>query len=199
MSHIAQADAFNIRPLLAQSLATPNLLLDFRPPASPLGSPDPYPTLARAIAALQLTTHSAALIDADPNLELQPAIPSANPLLVTQPSPTLADWLNKLSALHHGNATVRYGNVTPLNFDTQNALVWVIHPPAKTASAPPIVVACNLSSSPLQLSLNSAIHGLNLRGSYLLTLLRTDQAMGAQDLGSVTLPPFAVYIGELHR
>jgi len=199
MSHIAQADAFNIRPLLAQSLATPNLLLDFRPPASPLGSPDPYPTLARAIAALQLTTHSAALIDADPNLELQPAIHSANPLLVTQPSPTLADWLNKLSALHHGNATVRYGNVTPLNFDTQNALVWVIHPPAKTASAPPIVVACNLSSSPLQLSLNSAIHGLNLRGSYLLTLLRTDQAMGAQDLGSVTLPPFAVYIGELHR
>jgi alpha-glucosidase len=60
-------------------------------------------------------------------------------------------------------------------------------------------VACNLSSSPLQLSLTSAIHSLNLRGSYLLTVLRSDQAMGAQDLGSVTLPPFAVYIGALHR
>jgi hypothetical protein len=104
-----------------------------------------------------------------------------------------------LSALHHGNATVRYGSVTVLNFDAQNALVWVIRPPANSGLAPPVVVACNLSSSPLRLSLTSAIHSLNLRGSFLITLLRSDQAMGPQDLDSVTLPPFAVYIGELHR
>jgi hypothetical protein len=185
--------------LLAQSLATPNLLLDFHPPATPPGSPDPYPALARAMAAILLTTHSAALIDAAPILQSQPALPSATPLAAVPPAPTLADWYSKLSALHHGNATVRYGSVTTLNFDTQNALVWVIRPASNSGLAPPVVVACNLSSSPLQLSLTSAIHSLNLRGSYLLTLLRTDQAMGAQDLGSVTLPPFAVYIGELHR
>jgi alpha-glucosidase len=60
-------------------------------------------------------------------------------------------------------------------------------------------VACNLSASPLRLSLTAAVRSLNLRGSYLLTLLRSDQAMGPQDLDSVALPPFAVYIGELHR
>jgi alpha-glucosidase len=190
LSQFDLPDAASLRPLLAQSLATPNLLLDFHPPAPPPGSPDPYPALARSMAAILLTTHAAALIDADQGL---------NPAPATPPAPTLADWYSKLSALHHGNATMRYGSVTPLNFDTQNALVWVIRPASNSGLAPPVVVACNLSSSPLRLSLTSAIHSLNLRGSYLLTLLRSDQAMGAQDLGSVTLPPFAVYIGELHR
>jgi hypothetical protein len=94
---------------------------------------------------------------------------------------------------------VRYGSVSVLNFDDQNALVWVIRPAANSPLAPPVVVACNLSSSPQQLSLTSAVHSLNLRGSFLLTLLRSDQAMGPQDLDAVALPPFAVYIGELHR
>ncbi|HUD23297.1 MAG TPA: hypothetical protein VMQ60_10690 [Acidobacteriaceae bacterium] len=190
MSQLDLPDAASLRSLLAQSLASPNLLLDFHPPAQPPRSPDHWPALARVMAAIQLTTHSAALIDADQSLALQPTTP---------PSPTLADWYSKLGALHHGNATVRYGSITTLNFDSQNALVWVMRPAPNSGLAPPVVVACNLSSSPLQLSLTSAIHSLNLRGSFLLTLLRSDQAMGAQDLGSVTLPPFAVYIGELHR
>jgi alpha-glucosidase len=219
-SQLDLPDAAGLRTLLTQSLAVPNLLLDFHPPAPTPGSPDPYPALARAIAAILLTTHSAALIDASPNLVLQPdptSAPEAAPPPIpvralavnhpaptprpaaTPPAPTLTDWYSKLSALHHGNATVRYGSVTLLNFDSQNALVWVIRPAANSGLAPPVVVACNLSSSPLRLSLTAAIHGLNLRGSYLLTLLRSDQAMGPQDLDSVTLPPFAVYIGELHR
>jgi alpha-glucosidase len=199
LSQLNLLDARSLRPLLAQSLTTSNLLLDFHPPAAPPNSPDPYPALSRAIATILLTTHPAALVNADPGLELQPSFPSANPLPTAPPAPTLADWYSKLSALHHGNATVRYGSVTTLNFDTQDALVWVIRPASNSGLAPPVVVACNLSSSPLQLSLSSAIHGLNLRGSFLLTLLRTDEAMGAQNLGSVSLPPFAVYIGELHR
>jgi alpha-glucosidase len=178
LSQLDLPDAATLRPLLAQSLLTPNLLLDFHPPPPPPSSPDPYPALARAMAAILLTTHSAALIDPDQDL---------------------ADWYSRLSALHHGNPTVRYGSVSVLNFDSQNALVWVIRPAARSGLAPPVVVACNLSSSPLQLSLSAAVHSLNLRGSYLLTLLRSDQAMGPQDLDSVSLPPFAVYIGELHR
>jgi alpha-glucosidase len=59
------------------------------------------------------------------------------------------------------------------------------------------VVICNLSASPIQLSLTAAMKQLNLRGFYLRALLRSDNGMGAQDLNSVTLPPFAVYIGEL--
>ena len=220
LSQLDLPNAENIRPLLAESLLTPNILLDFYPTVSPPNRPDPYSALARAISAILLTTHSAALIEAGPGLVLQPdatPAPEAAPppapartLAVNRPAvtsrpaaapptPTLADWISRLSALHHGNATVRYGSVSVLNFDAQNALVWVIRPPANSGLAPPVVVACNLSSSPLRLSLASAIHGLNLRGSFLLTLLRSDQAMGPQDLDSVSLPPFAVYIGELHR
>jgi len=207
LSQLDLPDAENIRPLLVRSLLTPNILLDFYHPSSPTTEPDPYPALARAISAILLTTHSAALIEAGPSLVLQPTAartlavnrPAVTPRPAAPPTPTLADWISKLSALHHGNATVRYGSVTVLNFDAQNALVWVIRPPANSGLAPPVVVACNLSSSPLRLSLTSAIHGLNLRGSFLLTLLRSDQAMGPQDLDFVSLPPFAVYIGELHR
>ena len=220
LSQLDLPDAAGLRPLLAQSLLTPNLLLDFRPPAPPPTGSDPYPALARAMAAILLTTHSAALIDAGPSLVLQPdttPAPEAEPLSPTAartlavnhpapifrpaapPSPALVDWISRLSALHHGNPTLRSGRVTMLDFDAQNALVWVIRPATNSALAPPVVVACNLSASPLQLSLTSAVHSLNLRGSFLLTLLRTDQAMGPQDLDSVNLPPFAVYIGELHR
>jgi len=220
LSQLDLPDAANLRPLLAQSLLTPNLLLDFRPPAPPPTGSDPYPALARAMAAILLTTHSVALIDDGPSLVLQPdttPAPEAEPLSPTAartlavnhpapifrpaapPSPALVDWISRLSALHHGNPTLRSGRVTMLDFDAQNALVWVIRPATNSALAPPVVVACNLSASPLQLSLTSAVHSLNLRGSFLLTLLRTDQAMGPQDLDSVNLPPFAVYIGELHR
>jgi alpha-glucosidase len=219
LSQLDLPEAESLRPLLAKSLLIPNILLDFYPPTPPQGSPDPYPALAHAISAILLTTHPAALIDAGPSLVLQPdatSAPEAAPppaaartLAVNHPAsifrpaappaPTLADWIGKLSALHHGNATVRYGSVSVLDFDAQNALVWVIRPAANSALAPPVVVVCNLSSSPLRLSLTSAVHSLNLRGSFLLTLLRSDQAMGPQDLDAVALPPFAVYIGELHR
>ena len=219
LSQLDLPDAENIRPLLVKSLLIPNILLDFYPRESPPTEPDPYPALARAISAILLTTHSAALIEAGPGLVLQPDAPPApeaapppapvrtlavnrpavTPLPPAPSTPTLADWIGKLSALHHGNATVRYGSVTLLDFDAQNALVWVIRPAANSGPAPPVVVTCNLSSSPLRLSLASAIHSLNLRGSFLLTLLRSDQAMGPQGLDSVALPPFAVYIGELHR
>jgi hypothetical protein len=218
-SHLDLPDAENLRPILAKSLLTQNILLDFYPQIRPPGSSDPYPALAHAISAILLTTHPAALIDASPSLVLQPDAaptpdaapqpatvrtlavnrPAATPLPAAPPAPTLADWYSRLIALHHGNATVRYGSVSVLDFDAQNALVWVIRPATNSALTLPVVVACNLSSSPLRLSLTSAVHSLNLRGSFLLTLLRSDQAMGPQDLDAVTLPPFAVYIGELHR
>jgi hypothetical protein len=47
------------------------------------------------------------------------------------------------------------------------------------------------------LSLTAAIKQLNLRGFFLRPLLRSYDAMGAQPLDNVTLPPFGVYIGEL--
>jgi hypothetical protein len=184
-----EPDAGALRHLLAQEPADANLLVDLRQLADPLDLPPAYEPLSKAIAAISLTTRPVALIDADAELSQSSSASSM----------ALADWYRLLIALHHGNATLRYGSATPLSFDAQNALVWVSRASAGTGLADPVVVACNLSSSPIHLSLGPAIRALNLHGSYLRTLLRTDKGMGPQDLDSVLVPPYSVYIGELHR
>lgn len=137
-------------------------------------------------------------------LPYAPYVPPAKPQVAVAPKAIppdpLTTWYKQLSALHHDNGVLRAGNKTFLDFDAQNALVWVAKP-AKNAPrlTAPVVVICNLSASPLQLSLADAMKKLDLHGFYLRTLLRTDTAMGAQDIDAVTLPPFGVYIGELHR
>jgi alpha-glucosidase len=227
LSSINELDVPSLRSVLAQTLAQPSLLLQFHPPAPPPGSPDPYPALARAIATILLTTHSAALIDSSEGLVLKPAAPPAPEpappqpssgfstftLVVPHPAPpapkpptpemlaavALTDWYRQLAVLHHGNAALRSGSITLLDFDQQNALVWVARPATISTLAPPVVVLCNLSSNPLKLALRMPLKGLGLRGFYLHTLLRSDNAMGAQDIDAVALPPFSVYIGELRR
>ncbi len=237
LSSLDLPEAASLRLLLTQSLAQPNVLLDYQPPAPPpSNAPDPYPALARIMATILLTTHSAALIDSSANLVLEPTLeqpqapvqpakpaapqpppqpppgtflpyvpyvppPPAKPVVVAKPVPPdpLTLWYRQLTALHLDNAVLRFGSKTFLDFDAQNALVWVSRPASNADRTPPVVTVCNLTSSPLQLSLASDLKALGLHGTYMLTLLRSDTAMGAQDLNSVTLPPFAVYIGELHR
>jgi hypothetical protein len=225
LTRISLTDASAVRALLTQSLAQPNLLLDLR-----RASPDPHPELSNIAAAILLTTHSAALIDATENLVLTPNAPPpaepASPPAPAKPTPSttftlavptvapkpprppdaqqlaavaLTGWFRQLSILHHGNAALRLGNPTMLNFDQQNSIAWVARPPGNSPLTPPVVVLCNLSSSTVQLAVGVALKGLNLRGNYLRTLLRSDQAMGPQDIDAVSLPPFSVYIGELHR
>jgi alpha-glucosidase len=225
---LSTLDAASLRPLLAQSIADPNLLLDLHAPASP----NQRSPLAEATAAIALLTRPAALIDA--NLVLQPTpepqpeapeesakpaaprppaappgtflpyvpyVPPPKPKVATAPKPELVDpltsWYQQLAALRGSNIALRSGSKTLLDFDAQNTLVWVSRPASPSGRTPPAFVAINLSSSPVQLSLAEAIKKLNLHGFFLRTLLRSDQAMGAQDINAVSLPPFGVYIGEL--
>jgi alpha-glucosidase len=60
-----------------------------------------------------------------------------------------------------------------------------------------LVVICNLSAQPVQLSLKPDIERLHLRGSFLRTILRSDTNRGPMHLDSMTIPPYAVYIGQL--
>ena len=207
LSSIQPRDAVHLRPLLAQSLLQPNLLLDFSPSAAPPSGSSA--DLAKILTTIQLTTHPAALIDAGQQLTPQADGPQApdsttakqpakSPSAVAPPA-TLADWVRRLDSLHRANAALRFGSITMLDFDAQNVLVWVARPAPGAGLAAPVVVVCNLSPSPTKLSLTTAIKALGLRGWFLRTLLRSDQAMGAQDLDSVAVAPFGVYIGELHR
>ncbi len=228
-------DAAGLRPLLAQVIAQPNPLLDLPAPGSS-ASPDARPPLANAVAAIDLLSYPAALIDSSANLVLAPTpehpeapepteqpakptpppppapppgvylpyvpyVPPAKPKPVVAPKPPPIDpltlWYQKLAALRHDNDAIRTGSKTFLDFDAQNVLVWVNRPASPSPRTPPIVVICNLSSSPVQLSLTAEIKKLNLHGFFLRAVLRSDSGMGAQDVDAVTLPPFAVYIGEL--
>jgi hypothetical protein len=134
-----------------------------------------------------------------PYVPYAPPPPKPRPAVAPTPKPAdpLTTWYRRLAVLHHDNAVVRSGSKIFVDFDAQNALVWVNRPASPSPLNPPVVVVCNLSSSPLQLSLTAAIKQLNLRGFFLRPLLRSFDAMGAQPLDNVTLPPFGVYIGEL--
>jgi alpha-glucosidase len=132
-----------------------------------------------------------------------PYVPPPKPKQAEAPRPKPVDpltgWYRSLAALHHDNAVLLTDSKTFLDFDAQNTLVWVNRPAAPSPLNPPVVVLCNLSSSQVQLSLTAAMKSMDLHGFFLRALLRSDNGMGAQDLDSVTLPPFSVYIGELRR
>ncbi len=132
-----------------------------------------------------------------------PYIPPVKPRTPPPPKTTAPDplttWYLQLAALHHSNAAVKSGTKIFLDFDAQNALVWVFRPATPTLANPPVFVLCNLSASPMQLSLAEGLKSLNLHGLFLRTLLRSDSGLGAQNINTVTLPPYAVYIGELKR
>jgi alpha-glucosidase len=189
LSHLDLPEAANLRAMLVQTMEESNILVDINPPSPPPGAPVQYSQLAKVMAAVLLTTHPAALLDSDAQIGLH----------VGEKPDSLANWYRSLSALHHANTALRYGTSTLLNFDEQNALVWVNRPPANAVQSNPIVVACNLSGQPVQLALSGAIHNLDMRGSYLRTILRSDDSFGPQDINAVILPPYGVYIGELRR
>ena len=221
--HLAALDATSLRPLLAET--QPNLLLDLRTPAPALANAVAtvavlaHPSAlidSTANLVLEPTPESAQPIDDRPAkpapappppsppgtyLPYVPYVPPPKPHVAVAPKPKPLDpltlWYQQLLALNHDNAVLRAGSKTLLDFDAQNTLVWVIRPPAGSVRTPPVVVAVNLSASPVQLSLADAVKKLSLRGFYLRTLLRSDRGMGAQDIQAVTLPAFGVYIGEL--
>jgi Alpha amylase, catalytic domain len=124
--------------------------------------------------------------DETPNVALEEADPTS-----------LLNWYRRLTELHHGNATISSGATITLNHDDQNVLAWVRKPQTVSTISPVLIVICNLSAQPVQLSLKSDIERLHLRGSFLRSVLRSDSGRGPMHIDSVTLPPYAVYIGQL--
>jgi glycosidase len=110
---------------------------------------------------------------------------------------SLLNWYRQLSALHQSNKTLDSAPAIMLNHDDQNILAWVRKPDAASLRNPAIVVICNLSAQPVHLSLKDDMQHLHLKGSFLKTVIRSDNGMGPMTLNSMTIAPFAVYIGEL--
>jgi glycosidase len=180
--------------------------------------------IAKTLAAMLFTTRAAALLyygqeiglptPADPTTatvipwDAPPAPPAGTPPPNSDTLPpnvaledanqqSLLSWYRQLSALHHGNRTISSGANITLNHDDQNILVWVRKPQAVSGISPAIVIICNLSAQPVHLSLKEDMKRLNLKGSFLRTIMRSDNALGPMHLDGMTIAPFTAYIGEL--
>jgi len=105
-----------------------------------------------------------------------------------------------LSALRHGNPTIRDGSTTVLQTANPDIVAWARR--ATNPQAPPVVIVCNLSDHPVKLSLTAELKAAQLRGFYFHTLLRSGAdavVYGPASVESMSLPAYGVYIGELKR
>ena len=163
--------------------------------------PSPNPDLSRVAATVLLGGHSAALLPPfAPASQTQAPVATSDhaiALVSAADAPTLTDWYRRMSVLHQSSPALRKGTSLLLDHDDQNALVWVRKPQVISSISPPLVFVCNLSNKSIHLDLKSDMAKLHLRGSFLRTVLRSDNAMGPMNLDGVTLQPFGVYIGEL--
>jgi alpha-glucosidase len=180
--------------------------------------------IAKTIAAMLFTTRAATLLYYGQEIGLPTSTdpttatvmpwdaPPAPPIGTEAPNPdtlppnvaledanqqSLLNWYRQLSALHHGNRTISSGASIILNHDDQNILAWVRKPQTVSAIAPAIVIICNLSAQPIHISLKEDIQRLKLKGSFLRTIMRSDNAIGPMHLDGMTIAPYTAYIGEL--
>jgi hypothetical protein len=151
--------------------SSPAIIWD-APPPPPRGKPAPPPK------------------PEDPNAPPNAALEDVNP-------DSLLNWYRKLIELHHSNATISSGEYLTINRDDQNVLIIIRKPKVVSATTPILVILCNLSGKPAQLSIKADTMKLHLRGSFLRTVLRSDSGMGTMHLESMTLAPYAAYIGEV--
>ena len=133
---------------------------------------------------------------APPPAPYDPTAPPNAALEETDPN-SLLSWYRKLINLHHSNATINSGEYLTINRDDQNVLITIRKPKNVSPTNPILVILCNLSGQPQHLSIKTDIIKLHLRGSFLKTVIRSDNGMGTMHLESMTLAPYASYIGEL--
>lgn len=139
--------------------------------------PSAKPAHALATATKQPLPNTVATEDADPA--------------------SLLSFYRQLSQLHHGNTAMRDGEMQLLDHSADGVVAWVRRPRTPSLLTPAIVVLLNLSAKPTTLSLKAELTKLQLRGSFLRTVLRSDNGMGSMNLTSMTLPPYTVYIGDV--
>lgn len=105
-----------------------------------------------------------------------------------------------LIGLHHDNPALRNGLQYVLDRDAQGALVWLRRAPAGSRTSANVVVAANLTDKPVTLSLDADMAGVGMRGGALRPLLAySQQALTGETTEELSLPPHAVFVGEVYR
>ncbi len=111
---------------------------------------------------------------------------------------SLLNAYRQLIALHHGNATLRNGAQNVLNRDARNCVVWVRRAPAGARTVADVVIAANLGTQPVILSLDGDLKAVGVRTGRLRALFTfAGQPLTGENTGSLQLPPHAVFLGEI--
>ena len=109
---------------------------------------------------------------------------------------SLLRWYEQMIALRKSSPALRSGTMTMIDRDAQHSLVWVRR---VKGAGPVVVMACNFSAEPVELSLRSDLGRMGVRGSYLRGMMRSDGGMGPMNLEHVRLPAYGVFVGEVGR
>ncbi len=109
---------------------------------------------------------------------------------------SLLNLYRRLSALHHGNATMRSGALLVVHADA-DTVVWLRQAPAAARTVVPVLVAVNCGERDVTLSLQEDFERLGLRAEVFRSALPGSAAPGVVDTEHFTLPPHSVFVGEL--
>lgn len=113
---------------------------------------------------------------------------------------SLLNFYRRVLELHSSNATLRSGSVTFFNHDADGALVWLRRAPAGARTVASVIVACNVTDHPIELSLDADLAHLHIAGGEirpLLTSLHVDHV--SQSTRYMRLSAHSVYVGELYH
>jgi len=127
--------------------------------------------------------------------------PTTANVAVEDTSPnSLLNYYRRLIQLHHDNPSVRQGAQVVFNHDAENARVWIRRALAGSTTAGNVIVTCNLGDQPLTLSLDADLATLHIRSGTLRPLAGSWTSTPiAQNSNHITLPPYSVFVGELHN
>ena len=111
---------------------------------------------------------------------------------------SLLNFYRRVLELQSGNATLRRGSVSFLNHDDEGALVWLRRAPAGARTVASVIVVCNMTNHPINISLAADLAHLRVAASILHPLLTSRHVDHvSQPVSSVRVSANSVYIAEL--
>ena len=129
-------------------------------------------------------------------LPMEPSYPAKNVAAESADPQSLFNFYSRLLQLKRTNPAIHNGHTEFLNRDADHVLAWIRVQPGHA----PVLVACNISATPVTIDLTSDLIRAGFPKSTLKTILsstETSAASNVEQKEKFVLEPFATYIGEV--
>jgi alpha-glucosidase len=143
---------------------------------------------------MQWTSGPQAGFSSDPNtwLPIPPSAASTNVETEQKQADSLLNWYKALIALRRSSPAMRDGGVAIVDENNANVLSFIRTAPV---GAKPVLVVMNMTANPQ--TANIQLQDAGLKNSILRTLLASPGFATPSSLGSVSLPPYSVWIAAI--